>query len=61
MMTFKLYKHKETGEEVTIRGFGSQLHPSGKMLTMVWIKNDKKDKAEFIRASDFDNNYEPIN
>ncbi len=61
MTEFKKYKHKESGEEVRIKGFGTRIEESGKAITMVWIKSEEKDKAEFIRACDFDEQYEPIN
>lgn len=57
---FKKYRHKESGEEVSLRGFGTRLEESGKATTMVWIKFETKDKAEFIRACDLDRDYEVI-
>ena len=57
---FKKYRHKESGEEVSLKGFGTRLEESGKATTMVWIKFESKDKAEFIRACDFDRDYEQL-
>jgi hypothetical protein len=52
------YKNKQTGEIAKLKGFGTSFHPSGKAITMVWVKIEGKEKAEFIPAKDFDNQYE---
>lgn len=60
-MKLNTYKRKSSGEIYKLKGFGSRLEESGKMTTMVWIiKNDKDAKAEFIRARDFDNEFEVV-
>lgn len=57
---FKKYRHKESGEIVKFKGFGTRLEECGKATTMIWIKSEAKDKSEFIRACDFDRDYEVI-
>ena len=61
-MKLKQYKHKETGKIFKLKGFGSRLEESGKMTTMVWIieDNNLEAKAQFIRACDFDKEFEEI-
>jgi len=58
----KQYKCKETGEIYRIKGFGTRIEESGKSTTMIWIikTNNPDAKAEFVRACDFDNNFESI-
>ena len=56
---FQKYRNKETGEIVTIKGFGTRFEGEN-AKTMVWIKPKLEEKASFIPARDFDQQYQLI-
>lgn len=58
----RIFRNKSTNKIFRLKGFGSRLEKSGKMTTMVWIieDNNLEAKAQFIRACDFDKEFEEI-
>lgn len=61
-MTTGQYRNRETGEIITIKGFGSRLKSenSWEMTTMIWIKPKSKEETKFISEEEFYKNYELI-
>ena len=59
-MPLKKYLNKETKKIASLKGFGTSFHPSGKAITMVWVKTEGEEKAKFIPAKDFDAQYEEL-
>lgn len=55
----RIFRNKSTNKIFRLKGFGNRLEESGKMTTMVWIIEDNLEaKAQFIRACDFDKEFE---
>ncbi len=61
-MTLKLYKHKETGEEVEAQILSPEIHKQeNKVIMSVRFYKDGKRTTRFLEQEIFNESYEPIN